>query len=66
MAKTTETKETTVLNAQIKVGRVIQTADDEFGIKAKETYVMLLITDKGQHKMSVGKETYEKVKELTK
>lgn len=68
MAQRTEQKQasTTVLNAQVKVGRITQTADEEFGIEAKETHVMLIITDKGQHKMTVGKETYERIRELTK
>lgn len=56
----------TVTNAQVKVGRVTQTANAEFGIEDKVSYVMLIITDKGQHKMTVGEETFKKVSELTK
>lgn len=66
MAQTKENTRTTVTNAQVKVGKVTQTANAEFGIEDKITYVMLIITDKGQHKMTVGEETFRKVSELTK
>lgn len=66
MANSKNDQKTTVLNAQVKVGKVTQTANEEFGIEDKVTHVMLIITDKGQHKMTVGEETFKKVSELTK
>lgn len=61
-----EKKPTTVNNAQVKVAKVEQTADKEFGIEAKTMYYLLVVTDKGQKRLNVGKDTYETVKELLK
>lgn len=65
MAKaTTNTVTTTVKNAQLKVAKIKQSGDVEFGIEAKTLNYLLIITDKGQLRINVGEKTIETIKEL--
>lgn len=56
---------TTVLNAQVKTAKVTQTGNKEMGIEEKTLYYLLVVTDKGQKRLNVGKDTYEEITKIT-
>lgn len=56
---------TTVKNAQVKVAKVVQTGNEEFGLKEKTLYYLAIITDKGKMQINVGEKTYLDVQKLT-
>jgi len=55
---------TTLRNALIKVTKVTQSGDEEFGIEPKTVCYLLIVTDKGTHRLNIGEGTVEKLKEI--
>lgn len=58
-------EKTTINNAQVKVAKVVQTGNEEFGLKEKTLYYLAIITDKGKMQINVGEKTYLDVQKLT-
>lgn len=56
---------TTVLNAQVKTAKVTQSGNEELGLKEKNLYYLVIITDKGKMQINVGEKTHDDVKKLT-
>lgn len=54
----------TVPNALVKVAKVKQSGDEEFGIEPKELSYMLIITDKGTVRMNIGNARADELKEI--
>lgn len=52
-------------NAKLTAVKTSQGAIPELGREGKEIYFLQIETTKGKHLMNVGKETYEKVTNLT-
>lgn len=54
----------TVPNAQVKIAKVTQTGDADFGLEPKELSYMIVITDKGTVRMNIGNARYDELKEI--
>lgn len=55
---------TTVLNAQLRVTSVTQTANADLGSEEKTLYYLIIITDLGKEVINIGQKTHDKVKAL--
>jgi hypothetical protein len=55
---------TTVPNAQVKVAKVEQTGDKDFGLEPKVLYYLMVITDKGTLRMNIGEKAHNTLKEM--
>lgn len=54
----------TVPNAQVKVAKIKQMGDADFGIEEKELAYLLIITDKGTVRMNIGTARADELKEI--